>query len=120
MRMAARGLLTSWATPLAISPTVASFSRAISSRCARSSSVRSYSATRMSSDPNPDRTVTVQSHSRCPPAGWTIATRPCHGTVRLRSRTSANATSLDDSPRVSIGCPTTDASGASPNTSRPA
>ena len=41
MRIAARGLLTSCATPLAISPTVASFSRAISSRWARSSSVRS-------------------------------------------------------------------------------
>ena len=41
MRIAASGLFTSCATPLAISPTVASFSRATSSRSARSSSVRS-------------------------------------------------------------------------------
>src|SRR5439155_1198178 len=62
IRIAASGLLTSWATPLAISPTVASFSRAISSRWARSSSVRSYNATSRLSGPTSDNPVIVQIH----------------------------------------------------------
>src|SRR5216110_1517527 len=79
IRIAASGLFTSCATPLAISPTVASFSRAISSRWARSSSVRSYRATSRLSRPTPDSPVMVQSQMRRSPVGWVTSTRPCQG-----------------------------------------